>query len=89
MTATKGFQAMSVDVLVESESDVERIIDWVAQFEQINAYGSWDDGKKFGRVTFCAESVEQYQRLVDYVASWDGEHGQRHDRLASPAMTKR
>lgn len=66
---------MAVTVLVESESDVEACMFWVLQFEGISAIGSWDESKGIGEVDFYADSIEKFQRIVEYVASWDGERG--------------
>jgi len=70
---TVGFASMAVTVLVDTAADIERVIGWVQQFEQIGAIGSWHGGQILGEVSFHATSIEQYQRLVGYVASWEGE----------------
>ncbi len=69
---TAGLRRMAITVTVDTKADVERVIGWVSQFEQIPALGSWTDSRG-GAAIFYAQSLEELHRTVDYVASWDGE----------------
>lgn len=68
---TLGFRWMSISIMVDSEADVKRVIGWVNQFEPISAIGAVHP--HHAEVGFYAESLEQLHRIVDYVASWEGE----------------
>lgn len=73
-TPTKGLKGMAISVIVDNADDLERITRWVKQFEHISAVESWDGhGSDSGEVCFLAGDTLQYQRVVDYVASWEGE----------------
>jgi hypothetical protein len=69
---------MAIRVLLDAETEdeawaeMDAIIGWVNSFERIPSVGSFDP-KALGEISFLASSVEQYRRVVDYVASWDGE----------------
>ncbi|WP_280319925.1 hypothetical protein [Nocardia wallacei] len=71
--ATEGFQAMAVRVLVWSEAEMDSVASWVCSFEPVSCIGSCSPEDGAGQISFFAEDLEQYHRLVDYVASWNGE----------------
>lgn len=70
---TEGFRAMAVRVLVWSQAEMDSVASWVCSFEPVSCIGSLHAGDDAGEIDFMAESVEQYHRIVDYVASWNGE----------------
>ncbi|WP_280265357.1 hypothetical protein [Nocardia wallacei] len=70
--STQGFQSLAITVAIDSADDAERVMDWVRQFEQVGMLGSVNsDG--YGEVHVFAETLEQAHRIVDYMASWDGD----------------
>jgi hypothetical protein len=65
---TEGFRAMAIRVLADTMEEIDDIVFWVTGFENISFIGSWDE-RSLGEVSFLASSVEQYQRIVGYVAA--------------------
>lgn len=70
---TKGMRFMTVTVHVLASADIDRITRWVRSFEPILFFYNWDARADSGKVNFMAADLPQFQRLVQYVGSWEGE----------------
>jgi hypothetical protein len=63
---------MSVHVMVDNHAEVLRMVEWMAKIEVFGVYAEPIPNMEAWGVYWYAPDLEGYQRLVQYVASWNG-----------------